>query len=98
MSDEPPPLTGPEAQIRRLYADLLQAGQAADEARTSVAIATLSNGLSALCLALHEMAAAQYGGSVPRSVELMIGHAHTAATVAARVTLGSLDLGKADGE
>lgn len=98
VTDTPPPVTGPEAQVRALYRELREDGQAADEARSAVAIATLANGLSALCVAVHEMATERYGDAVPPSILGMIGHANTASRVTARIVLGSLDLDGTDGE
>jgi hypothetical protein len=89
MSDPP---TGPEAQIRQLYFELKEVGYPADLARTACSVTLLANGISALAKALGQLAADRYGEDVPDETALMIGHADTAASVATRIALGSLDL------
>jgi hypothetical protein len=95
MSDPP---TGPEAQIRQLYFELKAIGYPADLARTGCAVTLLANGISALAKALGQLAADRYGDDVPPETALMIGHADTAAGVATRIALGSLDLESLDDE
>lgn len=89
------------AQVRQLYADLVEHGATPGYAREQVGFATLANGLYALCIALNEVVAPIYqaaGRPVPEKIDLMIGHAHTASMLATRIVNGALPMEIKNGE